>query len=84
MAAYASMAIAVSQMKSGDIRGTEGLFQEAEGSAVINFAQTAVTQRNGQINEYLSFFDGAEKSEGWILYSGGRKGNLILLQRQIL
>ncbi len=76
MAGFASMGIALSQMKSGDIRGTETLFENTESaSGISGFAQTAVNVRDGQINEYMSFFDGAEKSEGWILYSGGRKGN---------
>jgi hypothetical protein len=76
MAANASMLIALSQLKSGDIRGTETLFENKESASIFgNFAQVSANIRDGQVNEFMSFFDGAEKSEGWILYSGGRKGN---------
>ena len=77
MAAYASMAIAVSQMKSGDIAGTEGLpaITEEQASGFGSFAETVsttVTLRNSEVNEYMKYFDNAERSEAWMLFGGGK------------
>lgn len=64
MTAYATWAIAVSQMKSGDIMGTEG----QEGN-------TQVLGDEGQINEYMNYFNNAERSEAWSLFGGGEKSS---------
>lgn len=82
MAAYASMAMSLSQMKSGDIQGTENLLSlnATNASFFSKFANTSeqglsLVDRNGQVSQYMKFFDNAERSEAWILYSQGGGGN---------
>ncbi len=77
MAAYASMAIAVSQMKSGDIAGTEGLpaITDEQANGFSSFAETVSTTvalRNSEVNEYMRYFDNAERSEAWMIFGGGK------------
>lgn len=80
MAAYATMAIAISQMKSGDISDTQSLGTEAEqATGFSGFAETVTDtvslSRNNEVNEYMNYFNDAERSEAWILYGGGNKNS---------
>ena len=78
MAAYATMAIAISQMKSGDISDSQTLgTTEEQATGFSGFAETVTNtvelSRNNEVNEYMRYFDDAERSEAWVLFGDRSK-----------